>query len=357
MLDNFVSRRVLTIGVSYKHPRGGVAMVMNVYSRCIYSRFRCIVNSGGKKPIYKLWKALYAYVSLFLILLFDRKTKIVHIHTASYNSFRRSAYFVKLAKFFSRQVVLHVHGGGFKEYYQSAPDRITTILDVCDVIVVLSESWRLFFQGITSSLVRVVNNVVVKPIPSIETHRTNKLNVLFLGLIAKEKGIFDLVQMIGKNVQIFRGKLVLHIGGNGNVKELERLILRYGIDDIVHYHGWVSGEAKDRLLSQSDVYVLPSYTEGLPMSILEAMAYRMPIVATPVGGIPEIVRNGENGYLVSPGDETALLGALRNLVMDKTQCIKMGDISYSIVEPYFPESVEKQLLDVYRNLLKNERIA
>ena len=80
----------------------------------------------------------------------DRKIKIVHIHTASYNSFKRSAWYVSLANFMRKKVLLHIHGGGFKEYYATNPQWISSVLNKCDGIITLSESWKEFFQGVTT---------------------------------------------------------------------------------------------------------------------------------------------------------------------------------------------------------------
>ncbi len=353
MITRGVAKRVLTIGCSYKYPRGGVASVMNVYSRFIYPKFRCIVNSGGGGKLQKFCKAMQAYAELFFVLMFDKSVSIVHIHTASYNSFYRSAYFVRLAKMFHRKVVLHVHGGGFKEYYATSSVKISRILDMCDVIVVLSGRWKEFFQGITSSEVTIVHNVIEPPEwdGACRERKKGMLNLLFLGLIAEPKGVFDLVSTIGENQEFFRGKVILNIGGNGDTHRLGEMISKYGIDDIVQYHGWVSGAKKKALLKESDVYVLPSYAEGVPISILEAMSYRMAIVSTPVGGIPEIVVDGENGYLVPPGDHETLFAALKSLACSETKHGEMGAISYVKVQSHLPVNVEKELMAVYEKLL------
>ena len=250
-------------------------------------------------------------------------------------------FFVRLAKTFHRKVVLHVHGGGFKEYYRTSPVAISKFLNLCDVIAVLSEQWKTFFQGITSSEVEIVHNVI-EPVADEDVSygkaEKHLVTFLFLGMLAEPKGIFDLVSTIGENQEIFRGKAIFEIGGNGDSSHLGEMISGYGISDIVRYRGWVSGEEKKKLLKKSDVYVLPSYAEGVPISILEAMAYGMAIVATPVGGIPEIVK------------------ALRLLLSDEDKRRKMGAISYEEAQSYLPGNVERELLTMYEKLLKNEGV-
>lgn len=352
MVAAFVGRQIVSIGCSYKNPRGGVAMVLNVYSRCVYSRFRCLVNSGGNTRFYKLLVALWAYFCLLVLLLFDRDVKIVHIHTSSYNSFHRSSYFVKLSKRFHKKVVLHVHGGGFKEYYESNPQKISKILNICDVIIVLSETWKIFFQRITSVPIEIVNNVVEHPVDAMVSMKKEKLCILFMGAIVKEKGVFDLLQTVGEHMETFHDKIEVHIGGAGDVGELKEQISHYGLGDIVYCHGWVSGDEKVTLFSQSDVYVLPSYAEGLPVSILEAMSYKKAIVASSVGGIPEIVEDGVNGFLITPGNRTQLFMVLNDLLVNREKIDRMGDASYQKIQSYFPESVSQQLSNIYSKLLQ-----
>lgn len=114
MLTRKISGHILTIGCEYRHPKGGVAQVMYNYEKYVFPVFNCIVNSGGTNNVAKLLKAISGYLLMAIHLTTDSHLRIVHIHTSSYNSFKRSAYFVRLAKAFGRKVVLHIHGGDFK---------------------------------------------------------------------------------------------------------------------------------------------------------------------------------------------------------------------------------------------------
>ena len=107
MLTRKISGHILTIGCEYRHPKGGVAQVMYNYEKYVFPVFNCIVNSGGTNNVAKLLKAISGYLLMAIHLTTDSHLRIVHIHTSSYNSFKRSAYFVRLAKAFGRKVVLH----------------------------------------------------------------------------------------------------------------------------------------------------------------------------------------------------------------------------------------------------------
>jgi glycosyltransferase involved in cell wall biosynthesis len=88
--------------------------------------------------------------------------------------------------------------------------------------------------------------------------------------------------------------------------------------------GWVDAALKSEILESASIFVLPSYFEGLPMSLLEAMSAALPIVASAVGGIPEAITDGVEGYLVTPGDVEGLRGAIKKLLLDADRCKSMG---------------------------------
>lgn len=352
MISKDISKSILTIGCEYKSPKGGIAQIIYTYKQYLFSDFRCVVNSGGNNKLVKLYHFIFAYIHTFYLLLFDKTIRIIHIHTASNISFYRSSFWVTLAKMFNRKVILHIHGGGFKDYYKTNPKWIQSVLDKCDCIIALSKTWGLYFTNeLHYKNVCVVKNVIPNPIKKDIKKDDHRLHLLFLGLITEEKGIFDFLQMIAHHKEHLCDKIMLHIGGNGKIEELNRLIDFLQLKTCVEYEGFVAGEEKVNLLNIADVFVLPSYIEGLPISILEAMSYSMPILSTSVGGIPEIVSNAQNGYLFTPGDETAMYSALMSLISNPQYVQQMGQCSRNIVKEYLPDNVELQLEKVYKDLM------
>lgn len=351
MINREISNKILTVGCEYRHPKGGVAQVMYNYEQYVFLVFKCVVNSGGTNKLQKLFKAVTGWCNMAYKLCTDKRIKIVHIHTASYNSFKRSAYFVQLAQWYGKKVVLHIHGGGFKEYYATNPQWIASILNRCDAIITLSESWKEFYQSVTEGVdIYIVENIVALPVEKVVKKQDNKFHLLFLGLVDKQKGIFDLLDVLYEHINEFQGKVMLHIGGNGQIEELKNQIEQYKIDELVAYEGFVSGEKKTDLLLGCDAFILPSYVEGLPVSILEAMSYGKPILATPVGGIPEIVKQYENGILFQPGDREEIYKTLKTLVTDSKLRENMGRESKRKAESYLPQNVTSSLMEVYKNL-------
>lgn len=339
-------QKAITIGCKYSPPKGGVAQVLYNYERYVFPEFKCITNSGNGNTLYKLWKAVSALIQLFFTLLFNKQIKIVHIHTASYNSFRRSAWFVRLGKAMNRKVILHIHGGGFKDFYQSNPQYISKILNKCDCIITLSPKWKEFFKTITTCpMIEVVNNIIAPP-TFLQTKRNDeKLHLLFLGLITEQKGIFDLLEVLSDQKNELEGKIVLHIGGNGKIEKLEKMVQTFGLQKMVIYEGWVSGERKVQLFNNSNAFILPSYTEGLPVSILEAMSYGLPILSTPVGGIPEVV-NESNGILFEPGNKNEIYDSILKLINSDINSATIKEQSLK----YLPENIKSQLDAIYQQL-------
>ena len=102
---------------------------------------------------------------------------------------------------------------------------------------------------------------------------------------------------------------------------------------------------------ESDVFILPSYSEGMPVSILEAMSYAMPIITTDVGGIPEIVNHNVNGIVIKPGDKRALLSAVGYYLNDSEAIEKHGSESLNIIQEYFPGPVMSKMENLYKSLV------
>lgn len=342
------AKNVLTIGIDYRVVHGGVAAVENVYSTFYkpFNHVTTVVNNG------KVWKLLTFFRALFNFtgwMLLHKEIRIVHVHGSSGASFWRKRIFIYIAKLFNKKVVLHMHGGRFGDFSKEHRNTVKKTLDKCDAIIALSEYWKKFFQfEFNCKKVEIIKNVITAPSIMPKDHKV--FTLLFLGLISRNKGIYDLLDVIEEHKNEFIGNLIFKVGGNGDVNNLIQLITKKGISDIVSYEGWVSGDKKTELLNESDVYVLPSYKEGLPISILEAMSYSLPVISTCVGGIPEIILNGENGYLINPGDKEALYDAINKLKSSEKLRIRMGNLSKPIVNEHMPQCVENQLKELYESL-------
>lgn len=351
-----ISKHVLMAGNYYKHHHpGGISAVVQYWSDYI--------ENLQYYPTYKLsnifirtWWFCSSLVRLTARMLFDKNIKILHLHTAADGSFWRKAQLVKLGHALHKKVILHVHASRFKDFYNESSTKkrewIKDVLDKVDVLIVLSESWKKWFTeiGINGDKIIILHNIT--PYPTIIQEakvQDGKIHFLFLGEIGKRKGVFDILNAISKNRSFFEKKLQLRIGGNRNEKKLLETIKKYELENIVFFEGWVGGEKKIELLNWADLYILPSFNEGLPISILEAMSYGLPIISTPVGGIPEVVKG--NGMLVTPGNIKEIHDAIKKYIDNPLLIEKERNISLKMVETYLPDFVMNQLKNIYEKLL------
>ena len=356
LIDKSVSDRVLTVGEYYWAPvHGGIVSVIKSYRDC-FETFPFVASSDKLTWTDKLRYGLGGLFALGWRLLWDRRIKIVHIHTAAGGSFDKHAYYAWLARLMGRKVILHSHASRFKVWYEGLSERhqrrVRNVLSRLDRLIVLSASWRDFFVsiGVSPEKVCIVNNIT-EPADREKVVRAagEPVRLLFLGEIGPRKGVFDLLKAMALLQDASPGKARLEIGGNKNEEALEEAIRSQGLEGCVHFNGFVSGDLKKDLLSRTDVFVLPSYHEGLPVSILEAMSYGCAVISTPVGGIPEVVR--DNGILVRPGDVEGIADAI-DRCSDESKCRQMGLSSLEMVKAFHPEAVMACLKQIYESLLR-----
>lgn len=285
----------------------------------------------------------------FVRLLAGGRVRLVHAHVAARGSFWRKSLFAVVARRFGVPVILHVHGSEMQAFADALPAwqrRIVAAqLTACCSVIALSDRWADYLRALApGSHVVVVPNYV--PLPPSPRHHVERAvpTVLFLGLLGERKGIFDLLQATA----LLRDRGIgirLAVGGNGDVDRCRRHVAELGLVDRVELLGWVSGAAKQRLLSDADLFVLPSYNEGLPMSLLEAMSWGLPVVSTTVGGIPDLVRHDVDGLLVAPGAVEPLADALARLVSSVELRRQFGNAARERVRSHFSGTVVLQALD------------
>lgn len=352
IIDKELSGQVLMTGDYYRnnHP-GGISSVVRYWSEEIEDlQYYPIYRSGGK--ITKGWWFVTSYIRIFLRLCTDRKIRVVHLHTAADGSFRRNSQLMRMIRRFGKRIILHVHASRFKDFFEESSiegrTEILESLQMADRLIVLSQSWKEWFTsvGVPKEMVTILPNICPLPteIPD-AIEQDGRLHLLFLGEIGKRKGVFDILKAIYDHKDSLERKIIFRIGGNRQEDRLKSCIKEYGLEEMVRFEGWVSGENKLRLLNWADVYILPSFNEGLPISILEAMSYGCPVISSPVGGIPEVVK--DNGILLTPGDTEAIFHAIMRYIDDPQLKLTEGESSLKNVRPHLPEQVMCQLKEIY----------
>jgi glycosyltransferase involved in cell wall biosynthesis len=351
-----ISSRILTVGADYRNHRGGIGAVLEVYHN-YFEVFNFIESYKVGSALLKGYVFILCLIRLVLKLLSDRKIKIVHIHGSCYSSFYRKFIIFILCKYiFRKTVIYHFHGGGFIEFYNSSnyiiKRLISFVFSNADCIICLSPTWKEYYEeNFKIKKLIILPNIIDYPIQTEIQDKNQIIILLFLGFITKAKGIFDVLQVISENKDHYRNRIRLLIGGTGQVEQLKELIRINDIEDIVIYLGWVSSNEKANILSKSDIYILPSYFEGLPISILESMSYGKAIISTNVGGIPDIVKNKENGILINPGNLEQIKETIDCFLENPDLIQSYGLNSKKMVNKHLPDSVLRELENLYESLL------
>ncbi|WP_076418115.1 glycosyltransferase family 4 protein [Colwellia sp. UCD-KL20] len=290
-----------------------------------------------------------------LILSLIKCDRLFHIHMAMKGSFFRKMILVKLIKLFKGKVILHLHGSEFEVFYDGRGKFIqslirSTFLKV-DVVIVLSKSWKKFILRVSESINVVVVPNFVKPIPKVESTTSNEGVVfIFLGALGKRKGIYDLLPAFKQHISKHpTSKLI--VCGDGELDKVKALAKELDIQNSLEFPGWVNGAEKTALLNASDVVVLPSYNEGLPMVILEAMSLGKCVISTYVGGIPEAIKTNENGLLIEAGNIPELEAALSFSCLEEERT-RLGLAGLSSFEQlYSPNIIVPEIKNIYESLL------
>jgi len=265
---------------------------------------------------------------------------LVYVHMSYRGSFVRARALQRMARRFHVPFVMHLHGSEFEDWFHSLASekqaQVREFLANCSHVIVLGEHYKESIRSICPDVpVEIVHNAVKVP------NRITSLNerenrILFLGVLIQRKGVEDLLRAFAK-AKPEKWRLVL--AGSGPEEEsLKKLAENLGIGDRIDFSGWIDGQRKRELLESSQILVLPSYNEGLPIAILEAMSFGLPVISTTVGDIPACIRNGENGILVSPGDTDALARALSTLTSHEEMWRKYSRNARNTIEADFDEN-------------------
>lgn len=331
--------------VQNKMVKGGIAAVVSGYygSKLEQDYDMIYVESykdGGK--LTKLFKGICGYFHFAKVLLVDRPD-IVHMHSSFGPSFYRSLPFIYMSSWAKKPMIDHIHGSEFDKLYTNASERKKKLVrkawGKCNRFIVLSESWKeRFSEVIPNEKMTVIENysIVKDGINRSQCHN----QVLFLGAINQMKGCYDMVDVIKRVAEVVPD-IKMVVAGAGEIEQVKSKAIAEGVAEHFAFPGWVRGEQKEKLLKESDVFFLPSYTEGMPMSVLDAMGYGLPIVASNVGGIPRIVHEGENGFMREPGDTAGFAEAIIQIMTSDAMRINMGKQSMEIVKERY--SLEKHI--------------
>jgi glycosyltransferase involved in cell wall biosynthesis len=301
----------------------------------------------------------------FTKAVIKHRPQLTHIGTAFGLSYVKHSVCVLIARLFGSRVLLHPHCG-FSALYTNQPRWwqwfFRRIIRFTNGVVSLSSEWNQLITIVPGCAVYYLPNAI-----DLTAYRTATLKrrvveqnppllkVLYLGYLGKAKGSFDLVEaakeILAKNIPV-KIDLVGEELAKGEVERLKKQIDQTGLGNVVSLHPPVIGSKKIEMLLEADIFIYPSYGEGMPIAVIEAMASGLPIISTRVGGLPDLVKDGINGILVEAGHPDQLVRAILYLSLNPDQRFAMQMNSFqSAINNFDIEKLVPRLVNIYSKVL------
>jgi glycosyltransferase involved in cell wall biosynthesis len=348
-------KKIVMAGPDLASPGGMAAVIARYYSGGLVDQLNILYLPSYLSPgkLMQL-KFMGGALASLLRLLMLRQVAVLHVNSASRGSFWRKTVLLMLAKLFGVPVVFHVHSGEFPAFYRGRGALVQAfirwVMRTADEVVCLSQTWLNVLSHIEpAARISVIGNPI--EVPDQLVRRSGPVRtVLFLGRLREIKGVFDLLDAVPRVLERHPDVRFVLAGDEGE-KAVRDYAERLGVAHVVIVPGWVSGEQKQKLIDEADLFVLPSHFEALGVSILEAMAAGLPVVATRVGGIPDVINHGVNGLLVTEKQPALLADAINQLCDNETYRIQLAAAAYSMVSStYALPRVFAQIEALYRRL-------
>lgn len=347
-----MGKKVLIVATSI-YTKGGITSVLKEYKQNkIWNDWRCFWLSShiDRSQFIKFAILIYSLCKfVFLLPFYD----IIHIHFSEPSSAKRKSIFIFIAKLFNKKILTHFHSfsidttinGRYKALYHR-------IFTSSDKIIVLSEQWRIWLTDKWPELNEKIK-VLYNPCPHIEN--TDQIYsktkaILYAGTLNERKGYADLIKAFAL-ISDSNKEWQLVFAGNGELDKAKQLCQKYNIQEKVIFEGWVTGTKKEELFNTASIFCLPSYAEGFPMAVLDAWAFGLPVITTPVGGLPDVLIHEKNSMIFNPGDITQLSRHLEKLISDENLRLSLSDESLKLSLCKFSmEEISQELSDVYEEL-------
>lgn len=328
-------------------------LIKNVYDHSL-------IFHVGTKYLIRSALATMHHIIIFPISLAKGNLKLVHIHTPDYWPFWESLIYVFFSKLSHKKIVFHIHATSFDKFYENGNALVKYLikktLGIPDKIIILSSRSKSFFAKLVPEYKLSVMPNSVKCVAfnnELQKHvKSNLVKVLFIGgTEAKRKGIYDVLRAIPLVTEKCGSNVLFALVGKSDFEKLRTLCREKHVYNYVEILGYLETKEKLKVISSSDIFVLPSYSEELPIAILEAMAAGLPIISTPVGSIPEVIEEGVNGYLIRPGDYYGLAEKICVLAKDRQLRQMMGKNNAEKIRREYNNVVVMQRLEKIYNVL------
>jgi len=353
------NKLILLIGPgTAKESGGGIAVYTDILAEHMKNyyavkRIDTMKEQNVFDKIFRLFTALITIIKCY----YSYKEILAHVNTAHSRSFYRKAIFIKLLNFLKIPIVIHLHSSEFHLFFENSSKRqqrfIKNIFISSNKVIVLSKSWKDWYtNNIEPREPKIIYNGMEDFSTNDDSVSKRDNVVLFIGRLGERKGTYDLIKAF-HNVSALDETAKLILAGDGEIEECKILAKELHISDKIDFVGWINYQEKKQLLNSAKIFVLPSYNEGFPLSILEAMSTRLPIISTNIGGIPEEIEDKVSGFLITPGDIDALSSYINQLFTDATLCDRIGIVGREkYLHNFTINKIINETLEVYTSIFK-----
>lgn len=336
-----VKPRILMVGMHLTKTRGGIStLISEILNSSLKNEFEFVYIASQAEEFGKFSKLFLAVRAVFEFIFDCLRTRsaLVYVHLGSNASLYRESIFIFLAKIFGRKVIAHFHAGDIDNYYpfqnKLGQKFIRQAINSSDQIIAVSTESARQLKNITDSPnIAVVPNAIntssfnvvnISDAANAKNRQTDEtIRLLFVGAVGKLKGERDLIQALAI-LRASQPNIKVSLLGY-DAESLKDLCEELKVNEFIEFLGAVPMNERIVFFQKADIFVLPTYAEAMPMSVIEAMAAGLAVISTRVGGIPELVEDGVDGLLFEPGDIAALAEKISLLVNDKNLRLKMGE--------------------------------
>ena len=347
--------RILIVGPHRTRTLGGISTVIDGLLRAAPKAGYEVQHIASQNDEYQGMKKLVlatAALLQYVLKIIWWRPNLTMIHVGSNASLYRKAIFITVADWLRQRVVTHFHAGDFDHYYEQQSKLgkrfIQTGLRRSQKLIAVSQATAQRLRQLLpdAEILMIPNGIKTREFAPIERERDQYVRVLFVGGMGKLKGERDLIQALGLAVKL-APQLRFSLLGHG-AAGMRMLCDDHGILARLEHLGPVPHAERAQFFRSADIFVLPSYGEGMPMAVLEAMAAGLPVIATNVGGIPELITHGAEGFLISPGNVQDLAERIVRLANNQNLRLQMGQLALNKVQQFEEQHVMERLLQELR---------
>lgn len=346
MKDN---KKVMMVGSAEKS-NGGVTTVLKILKASpIWKKYNCYWL-GTQIQGNKIRKIYYCLKSYFTALFIINKFDIIHFHTVPDISLLVQLPVYILALLWKKKIILHLHVGNQIEDFKSSKLFHFCIKHSSEVLLLANlwvEKFKNLFPEYNIPCDYLYN--AFQPVKAIEYSKHTK-TIIFAAHLNANKA-YDILLKAFKEIHNKYPDWKLIVMGDGEITKAKNLANQLHIEKKVLFTGYVTGDKKEKYFQEGSIFCLCSYKEGFPMVVMEAWAYGIPVITTPVGGLPEVIKENVNAITFQFGNVQELSEKLEYFIKNPQKRFEISSYSQKFVSQFFSiESISQKLDSIYQNI-------